>query len=101
MNKEEVINLIMRNKFTKTKAVILISDFLAISRSHAETFYETEIIPRNPDQGKSNGGRRGSAITEQDEIDIRNKHKNGIPGYKLLREYQISFTRLNHILQLD
>ena len=101
MNKEEVINLIMRNKFTKTKAVILISDFLAISRSHAEIFYEVEILPFSPDNGKSNGGRRGSSISAQDEIDIRNKHKNGIPGYKLLREYQISFPRMKNILELD
>ena len=44
MSKQEVISLIRRNEFKKTKAVRLISDFLAISLNHATIFYEVEIL---------------------------------------------------------
>ena len=44
MSKQEVISLIRRNEFKKTKAVRLISDFLAISLNHAIIFYEVEIL---------------------------------------------------------
>ncbi len=44
MSKQEVISLIRRNEFKRTKAVRLISDFLAISFNHATIFYEVEIL---------------------------------------------------------
>ena len=44
MNKQEVISLIRRNEFKRTKAVRLISDFLAISLNHATIVYEVEIL---------------------------------------------------------
>lgn len=43
MNKDEVIKLIKRNRNTKSEAVTLISDFLAISKSDATEIYREEF----------------------------------------------------------
>ena len=43
MHYEEVIWLIKRNKNTKKKSIILISDFLNITKEEAEKIYEEEI----------------------------------------------------------
>ena len=47
MSKQEVISLIKRNRYSKSKAIALIADFLDISRNKAETFYEIEILRLN------------------------------------------------------
>lgn len=47
MNKQEIISLIKRSKYSKSKAIVLIADFLGISRNKAETFYEVEILKLN------------------------------------------------------
>jgi hypothetical protein len=43
MNKDEVIKLIKRNKNTKQEAIVLISDFLDISKSEAVKIYREEF----------------------------------------------------------
>ena len=43
MNRQEVIELIRRNKNTRREAITLISDFLAIPRKWAEKIYEEEF----------------------------------------------------------
>ena len=43
MNRQEVIELIRRNKNTRREAIKLISDFLAIPRKWAEKIYEEEF----------------------------------------------------------
>lgn len=43
MSREEVVWLIKRNKNTKKQAIILISDFLAITMAKAEKIYEEEF----------------------------------------------------------
>ena len=43
MNRKEVIWLIKRNKNTKREAIVLISDFLAISKSDAINIYQEEV----------------------------------------------------------
>lgn len=43
MNRQEVIELIKRNKHTRREAITLISDFLAIPRKWAEKIYEEEF----------------------------------------------------------
>jgi hypothetical protein len=43
MNKDEVIKLIKRNRNTKQEAIVLISDFLDISKSEAVKIYREEF----------------------------------------------------------
>lgn len=43
MDYEEVIKLIKRNKNSKSEAIILISDFLAISKQEADKIYQEEF----------------------------------------------------------
>ena len=43
MNRQEIIALIKRNQNTKREAIILIADFLVISRKKAEKIYEEEF----------------------------------------------------------
>lgn len=43
MNKQEVFTLIRRNKNTRKEAIILISDFLVISKEKAEQIYDEEF----------------------------------------------------------
>ena len=43
MNRKEVIALIKRNKNKRKEAIILISDFLAISKKKAEEIYVEEF----------------------------------------------------------
>ena len=43
MNKDEVIKLIKRNRNTRREAIVLISDFLAISKSDAIKIYQEEF----------------------------------------------------------
>ena len=43
MHYEAVIWLIKRNKNSKKKSIILISDFLGITKEEAEKIYEEEI----------------------------------------------------------
>ena len=44
MNKDEVIKLIKRNRNTKREAIVLISDFLDISKSDAIEIYREEVV---------------------------------------------------------
>lgn len=44
MNREEVISMIKRNKNKKKEAVILIADFLCLSKADAEKIYEEDIL---------------------------------------------------------
>ena len=43
MNKKEIIELIKKNGNKRKEAIILISDFLVISRKKAEKIYEEEF----------------------------------------------------------
>ena len=43
MNKEELLRSIRRNKLVKQEAVVLISDFLVISKKEAEAIYNEEF----------------------------------------------------------
>ena len=43
MNREEVIQLIKRNRNSRKKAIILISDFLVITKEEAKQIYEEEF----------------------------------------------------------
>ena len=43
MNRKEVIRLIKRNRNTRKKAIILISDFLVTTMEEAEKIYEEEF----------------------------------------------------------
>ena len=43
MNKKEVLAMIRRNKNKRNQAIILISDFLVISRKKAEKIYQEEF----------------------------------------------------------
>lgn len=43
MTKQEVIDLIKRNKNTKREAITLISDFLVTSRDRAKQIYREEF----------------------------------------------------------
>ena len=43
MDKEELIRSIRRNKLVKQEAVVLISDFLVISKKEAEEIYNEEF----------------------------------------------------------
>jgi hypothetical protein len=43
MNRKEVISLIRRNKNTRKEAIVLISDFLVISRKDAKKIYAEEF----------------------------------------------------------
>lgn len=99
MNKDEVIALIKRNKFTRRKAVTLISDFLAISKGHAEVFYNIEIIGVDEAEAKSaikNGQK--TYLSAEDEQMIRDLYKRDVPKYKLLKNFQISRQRLESVL---
>ena len=43
LNLEEVVDLIKRNRNTKKEAIVLISDFLAITKKEAEKIYKKEF----------------------------------------------------------
>ena len=43
MNREEVIQLIKRNRNSRKKAIILISDFLVTTKEKAKQIYEEEF----------------------------------------------------------
>lgn len=43
MNREEVIQLIKRNRNSRKKAIILISDFLVIDKEEARRIYQEEF----------------------------------------------------------
>ena len=43
MNKEEVFAIIRRNNMEKSKAVVLISDFLVKTKKEAREIYENEF----------------------------------------------------------
>lgn len=57
MTRDEIINSIRRNGHKKTKAIILISDFLAITKSEATKIYEEEFENVRPKRKE----RRGKA----------------------------------------
>lgn len=50
MTHDEIINLIQQNGNKKTKAIILISDFLAITKSEATKIYEEEFENVRPNR---------------------------------------------------
>jgi hypothetical protein len=43
LSKEEIISLIKRNKVDKSKAIVLIADFLVKSKKEAEEIYNEEF----------------------------------------------------------
>lgn len=59
MTRDEIINSIRRNGHKKTKAIILISDFLAITKSEATKIYEEEFEHVRP---KRKGRQRKTKI---------------------------------------
>jgi hypothetical protein len=46
MSRAEIISIIKRNKHTKKQAIVLISDFLVMSKKEAEKIYSEEFESR-------------------------------------------------------
>lgn len=101
MDRREVIALIKRNRFSKTKAIKLISDFLVISYDAAKLIYEREVVPEKTPSHLKQYGTRSPVLTTKDEQEIRRKFRDGTTKTRLTKEYNISYPRLEDILRSE